>query len=150
MSTMYDKLGDLLNETLECGEVKFVHIDRKDDFEQNQTESDFSYEQQNNEEISETEYSSEWNTWKNEKTDFHRKARKTLYKTIPSECVQAYKLLGLGFTFDKNAVKQAYKEKLKYYHPDKWAGNEIYEKVATDKTREVVQAYNLLIGFIEK
>ena len=47
-------------------------------------------------------------------------------------------------------LKKAYKDKLKYYHPDRHADNETLQKIATDKTRQVVEAYNLIVKFLEE
>ena len=41
--------------------------------------------------------------------------------------------------------KKVYKEKLKYFHPDKYDKNPVLKKVATNKTRMIVEAYELLM-----
>ena len=45
-------------------------------------------------------------------------------------------------------MKKAYKERLKYFHPDKHTGNAILEKIATDKTRQVVESFELIMNYL--
>ncbi|MBQ2081594.1 MAG: DnaJ domain-containing protein, partial [Treponema sp.] len=58
-------------------------------------------------------------------------------------------LLGIETSATPDDVKKAYKEKIKYYHPDKYNDNPVLQKVATDKTRQVVESYKLLCDFLE-
>jgi curved DNA-binding protein CbpA len=63
---------------------------------------------------------------------------------------RAFRLLGITADASPDDVRRAYKEKLKYYHPDRYAGNPVLSKVANDKTREVVAAYALVSAWIEE
>ncbi|MBP5157403.1 MAG: DnaJ domain-containing protein, partial [Treponema sp.] len=74
--------------------------------------------------------------------------RRVIYRRISPELEKAFSLLGLESTTDKDVVKKAYKEKLLSYHPDRYAGKDVMEKVANDKTREVVAAYRLIMDFL--
>lgn len=166
MAGMYEKLGDLLNETLEAGRVKFVHIEReepKQDEEPvteessgagNQASDGQTGSRTRDEDFAKTFYRAEteaerryFRTSRGTESD-NSSYRRVIYRRITPELEKAFSLLGLESTTDKDAVKKAYKEKLLYYHPDRYAGKEVMEKVANDKTREVVAAYRLIMETI--
>lgn len=136
METMYDRLGDLLSETLEAGHVKFVKPPKVEPSLQ--------------EETSENALNSD-----GEKNDgvFYEQAlaekSSVIERKISPEIERAYRLLSLSIQASKEDIKKAYKEKLMYFHPDKHRGNTILEKVATDKTRQVVEAYNLIMSSLK-
>ena len=65
------------------------------------------------------------------------------------ELQHCYFVLDIGVSATVEEVKKAYKDKLHYYHPDKHLDNPVLQKVATNKTREVVEAYNKIIAFLE-
>ena len=165
MAGMYEKLGDLLNETLEAGRVKFVHIEREDSEEEGESVKDSgggkdredspgSGGQAGNERAyADSFYRAETEAEKRYFKTSHRlkepfERRRVIYKRVSPELEKAFTLLGLDSTVDKDAVKKAYKEKLLYYHPDRYAGKDVMEKVANDKTREVVAAYRLVMEFL--
>ena len=184
METMYDRLGDLLNETLEAGEIKFVKVEveqKKPEKPQNESataENNGNIGQTENQEEKQKESNtqSEPNenarARKNARPEYHRpentgtiyhaddlgdsthtqayKPRSFIYKKITPELEKAYKLLDVPFNSTMEDLKKAYKDKLKYYHPDRHADNETLQKVATDKTRQVVEAYNLIVKFLEE
>ena len=54
------------------------------------------------------------------------------------------------FSATTEDVKKAYKEKIKYYHPDRHTVNAVMQKIATDKTRQVVEAFTLIMKFLEQ
>ena len=66
-------------------------------------------------------------------------------KKITPEIERACRLLDITTSANSNDVKKAYKEKLKYFHPDKYDKNPVLKKVATNNTRMIVEAYELLI-----
>lgn len=145
--TMFDKLGDLLNETLEKGFVQYVDIqndktESHDDVKASKIEkSDFSKKTafcDRNEKFSKNE------DFSNRATIYKRKN----YKKITPEIERAYRLLDIGFSATLDDVKKAYKEKLKYYHPDRYDDNDVLKKIATDKTRQVVEAFSVVTNFI--
>lgn len=74
--------------------------------------------------------------------------KRVIYKHITPEISKAFRLLDITPSANLEDLKKAYKEKIKYYHPDKFQNNPVMEKVATDKTRQVVEAYALLVDFI--
>ena len=204
MAGMYEKLGDLLNETLEAGHVKFIHIEREE------AEQDEAFSGAGQETVSggadasgagreaggqaggaqsggkdagsqsaegrsggrksdgdfartfyQAEAEAERRYFKTSRNDGKHRAsgdsgssgdgsgyRRVIYRRISPELEKAFSLLGLESTADKDAVKKAYKEKLLSYHPDRYAGKDVMEKLANDKTREVVAAYRLIMETI--
>ncbi len=190
VATMYDRLGELLSETLEAGSVKFVKIERdfKDDEKKSKSESaEKINEAEKNRKDSEspadgTNANPEKDSSENEipqaksgskgpeyrrplqgGTVYHvgdenfdsgfsetaYRPKNFIYKKLTPELERAYRLLGIETSATPDEVKKAYKEKIKYYHPDKYNDNAVLQKVATDKTRQVVEAYKLLSEFLE-
>lgn len=182
METMYDRLGELLNETLEAGEVKFVKVeveekkpenpqnessaadnkddmDRRDNLEEKLQKSDAHSEQK---EKQRKNARPEYHRPENTGTIYHAedlegsadtreyKPRSFIYKKITPELEKAYRLLDMPFDSTMDDLKKAYKEKLKYYHPDRHTDNETLQKIATDKTRQVVESYNMIVKFLEE
>lgn len=119
MESMYDKLGDLLSETLEAGHVKF-----------------FSTRHQYNE----SELAKPDSDSSSEKKDSSVKIKKAITSSQKAAC----KILGINEEFDSDLIKKAYHEKLKYFHPDHYQNNEILRNIAEKKTKEIIDAYNLL------
>ena len=184
METMYDRLGDLLNETLEAGEIKFVKVEVEQKQPENpQNESATAENKENiNQAENHEEAAKEDNTQaepkenvkakRNDRPEYHRpentgtiyhaddlgdnshaqayKPRSFIYKKITPELEKAYKLLDVPFNSTMEDLKKAYKDKLKYYHPDRHADNETLQEIATDKTRQVVESYNLIVKFLEE
>ena len=139
MPTMYDRLGDLLNETLEAGEVKFIRIDKNGKI----SEADAKESNEKNDDRS---------TKEENKSDNNHKLKKeyVIYKKITPEIERCYRLLDVSISANLDDIKKAYKEKIKYYHPDRHADNPVLLKVSTDKTRQIVEAYKMLVEFIGK
>lgn len=195
MAGMYEKLGDLLNETLEAGHVKFIHIEREEEPQAEspkpeatsgagreagrqtagsqsgdkdaggQTGGSQSSGRKGDGDFARSFYQAETEAerryFKTSRNDGNHQAsgdsdssegrngyRRVIYRRISPELEKAFSLLGLESTADKDAVKKAYKEKLLSYHPDRYAGKDVMEKVANDKTREVVAAYRLIMDFL--
>lgn len=179
---MYDRLGELLSETLEAGSVKFVKIERdfKDDEKKSksesaekieetelpETDSENQVESENENEIPQAKSGSKGPEYRrplqggtvyhvgdeNFDSGFSETAyrpKNFIYKKLTPELERAYRLLGIETSATPDEVKKAYKEKIKYYHPDKYNDNAVLQKVATDKTRQVVEAYKLLSEFLE-
>lgn len=137
MPTMYDRLGDLLNETLEAGEVKFIRIDKNGTISEagaQEIKEDNDDHSKKEEKVSSSNHSS--------------KKEYVIYKKITPEIERCYRLLDVSISANLDDIKKAYKEKIKYYHPDRHADNPILLKVSTDKTRQIVEAYKVLVEFI--
>ena len=75
----------------------------------------------------------------------HLKNKISSLKKITPEVERACRLLDITASANQDDVKKAYKEKLKYFHPDKYDKNPVLKKVATNKTRMIVEAYELLM-----
>ena len=139
METMYDRLGDLLNATLKSGQVKFkkkVNYSKKEiSFEEKKLEENFS-----NENINKNKNKTEQ---KNQSSPL--KNKNSYLKKITPEVERACRLLDITASANQNDVKKAYKEKLKYFHPDKYDENPVLKKIATNKTCMIVEAYKLLM-----
>lgn len=140
METMYDKLGDLLNETLKYGQVKFK---KKIKY----SEKEIPHEEKKSEENFSKENASKNKTKTEQKNQTKPLNNKVSYlKKITPEIERACRLLDITTSANSNDVKKAYKEKLKYFHPDKYDKNPVLKKVATNKTRMIVEAYELLMN----
>jgi curved DNA-binding protein CbpA len=187
MQTMYDKLGELLSETLEAGEIKFVRVERpqkkqpesREDAEDTknadaaygaegaessgeksqEAKSDSSAEQNGSQQKDGAENVSQKGSgaqYRRRSSAYSGTKKKPVannsyfYKKITPELERAYRLLDINFQSSLDDAKKAYKEKLKYYHPDRYAGNEVLTKVATDKTRQIVESFNMISEFLTK
>ena len=183
MQTMYDKLGELLSETLEAGEIKFVRVERpqkkqpesREDAEDTKN-ADAAYgaegEESSGEKSQEAKSDSSAGKSGSQSSGYQQKEggaqnrrrssgssgpkkkpvanNSYFYKKITPELERAYRLLDINFQSSLDDAKKAYKEKLKYYHPDRYAGNEVLTKVATDKTRQIVESFNMISEFLTK
>lgn len=76
-----------------------------------------------------------------------RKARRN--RVVKSKLAQAYLLLGVEDTASPQALKKAYREKMKQSHPDKVG--EIPQKIeqATAKTIELKEAYETILACLQ-
>lgn len=177
--TMYDRLGDLLSKTLETGFVKTAAPSKKvkdgarkknteqklrSAAEQNQTAThrentanrreNTATRRENTAKRRENTATHRENTATHENTSTHENRQSFVYhsavKKITPELARAYRLLGITFSATTEDVKKAYKEKIKYYHPDRHTVNAVMQKIATDKTRQVVEAFTLIMKFLEQ
>lgn len=148
METMYDKLGDLLNQTLAEGKVKFVKIEKK----QTAEESDSGYADERkklDEDLKRAEQKA-----RERKKAFKDASQKkthstaTVIKTVDEKVQRAMRLLEVHEDASRDEITKAYKKKLMYFHPDRYATNPVLEKVATKKTEQIIEAYNLLMNRI--
>lgn len=151
--TMYDRLGDLLSKTLETGFVKTAASGKKvkDGARKKNTEQKLRSAAEQNQTATRRENTAN----RRENTATHRENRQSFVyhsavKKITPELARAYRLLGITFSATTEDVKKAYKEKIKYYHPDRHTVNAVMQKIATDKTRQVVEAFTLIMKFLEQ
>lgn len=151
--TMYDRLGDLLSKTLETGFVKTAAPSKKvkDGARKKNTEQKLRSAAEQNQTATHRENTAK----RRENTATHRENRQSFVyhsavKKITPELARAYRLLGITFSATTEDVKKAYKEKIKYYHPDRHTVNAVMQKIATDKTRQVVEAFTLIMKFLEQ
>lgn len=165
--TMYDRLGDLLSKTLETGFVKTAAPSKKvkDGARKKNTEQKLRSAAEQNQTATHRENTAnrrentatrrENTANRRENTATHRENRQSFVyhsavKKITPELARAYRLLGITFSATTEYVKKAYKEKIKYYHPDRHTVNAVMQKIATDKTRQVVEAFTLIMKFLEQ
>lgn len=165
--TMYDRLGDLLSKTLETGFVKTAAPSKKvkDGARKKNTEQKLRSAAEQNKTATHRENTTtrrentstrrENTAKRRENTATHRENRQSFVyhsavKKITPELARAYRLLGITFSATTEDVKKAYKEKIKYYHPDRHTVNAVMQKIATDKTRQVVEAFTLIMKFLEQ
>lgn len=156
--TMYDRLGDLLSKTLETGFVKTAAPGKKvkDGACKKNTEQKLRSAAEQNQTATRRENTANRreNTATHENTSTHENRQSFVYhsavKKITPELARAYRLLGITFSATTEDVKKAYKEKIKYYHPDRHTVNAVMQKIATDKTRQVVEAFTLIMKFLEQ
>lgn len=73
-----------------------------------------------------------------------------LPEKMSSRLLAACKVLELDGNAGAEEAKKAYHKKLKYYHPDRHGDNPVLQKVARDKTRQVLEAWETLRPFFEK
>lgn len=164
--TMYDRLGDLLSKTLETGFVKTAAPGKKvkDGARKKNTEQKLRSAAEQNQTATRRENTAnrrentathrENTAKRRENTATHENRQSFVYhsavKKITPELARAYRLLGITFSATTEDVKKAYKEKIKYYHPDRHTVNAVMQKIATDKTRQVVEAFTLIMKFLEQ
>ncbi|WP_307770964.1 J domain-containing protein [uncultured Treponema sp.] len=164
--TMYDRLGDLLSKTLETGFVKTAAPGKKvkDGARKKNTEQKLRSSAEQNQTATRRENTAtrrentanrrENTATHRENTATHENRQSFVYhsavKKITPELARAYRLLGITFSATTEDVKKAYKEKIKYYHPDRHTVNAVMQKIATDKTRQVVEAFTLIMKFLEQ
>lgn len=67
--------------------------------------------------------------------------------TLPPEVSAAYSTLGLAPIATLEEVKAAWREKLKMFHPDSNSNNAVVQKVAKQKTLEVMEAYKVILAY---
>ena len=70
-------------------------------------------------------------------------------KKITKELSQALHFFDISFSASEEELKKSYREKLKYYHPDKYKHNKILKKISTEKTRQIVDTYKLICSYME-
>ncbi len=68
---------------------------------------------------------------------------------FPKEIRDAYAALELPLGADREAVKKAYRELLRRYHPDKHQADPARAATATDLTRQLTEAQRRLLAWLE-
>lgn len=155
--TMYDRLGDLLSKTLETGFVKTAAPGKKgkDGARKKNTQQKLRSAAEQNQTTTRRENTTARENAATRRENITRENRQSFVyhsavKKITPELARAYRLLGITFSATTEDVKKAYKEKIKYYHPDRHTVNAVMQKIATDKTRQVVEAFTLIMKFLEQ
>ncbi len=145
---MYDRLGDMLSDALESGnffaEEKNQKEKTQEEKSRKEAETSQSPDREKSADQSHAREESAGQTKKTEKISGRRPK-----KLSPAE-QSALKTLGLDENASLEEAKKAYREKLKYYHPDRHGDNPVLQKVAREKTRLVLESWEILSSFFEK
>jgi len=146
--SMYDRLGDMLSDALESGNFFAEEKNQKEKTQEEKSrkegETSQSPDREKSADQSHDREKSAGQTKKTEKTSGRRPK-----KLSPAE-QSALKTLGLDENASLEEAKKAYREKLKYYHPDRHGDNPVLQKVAREKTRLVLESWEILSSFFEK
>ncbi len=159
--SMYDKLGDLLSRTLDTGEIPFVKVEASSPSEESSSKTEprnlengvssgvnadakdeGPSEKKDSPEETETEFAAYANKTK-KKNDY------TIYKYVPPEISACYALLGISHGADKKQIKEAYKQKLKALHPDRYSKDADMEEKANVLTQQLVEAYKKITVYLK-
>ena len=129
---MFDKLGDLLSEALEKGEIPKT-VQSKESSPSStksetiqQTFSDFSFIQDQN------------------KSSETIKATVSPSPKIPADVKTAMAFIQIPKEADFESAKKIYREKLMYYHPDRRNDNPVLQKVAKEKTARLLKEWEII------
>lgn len=145
---MYDRLGDMLSDALESGnffaEEKNQKAKTQEEKSRKEAETSQSPDREKSANQSPDREESAGQTKKTEKIPGRRPK-----KLSPAE-QSALKTLGLDENASLEEAKKVYREKLKYYHPDRHGDNPVLQKVAREKTRLVLESWEILSSFFEK
>ena len=146
--SMYDRLGDMLSDALESGNFFAEEKNQKEKTQEEKSRKEAETTQSPDREKSANQFhdreESAGQTKKTEKISGRRPK-----KLSPAE-QSALKTLGLDENASLEEAKKAYREKLKYYHPDRHGDNPVLQKVAREKTRLVLESWEILSSFFEK
>lgn len=161
--SMYDKLGDLLSETLDSG---IVYSEPEPEPKQ-ETESPPQREQKAQPEENIQGNAGESDSRKEQAAyakSEPRKRRKKIridpsffttkkqvknyeifkFQKIPENVVQAFTFFKIPDSSSHDESKKAYREKLMYFHPDKWNDNPVLQKIAKEKTEQIIYFWRIL------
>ena len=122
---MYDRLGDLLSEVLETGELP---SSPKEEPQEQKAEQIPSPPKQPifKEKVPKTENKKQYEIIKN---------------FIPNEVKSALAFIGISESAGFDEAKKIYREKLMYYHPDRRNDNPVLQKVAKEKTERLISEW---------
>lgn len=117
MTSPYDKLGDLLNEALDKG-----------------------YFPPKNKNV-------EKNAADKSESDIKSNIKSNISNQSVQKYIHLYKVFNLSPECTSEELKTSYHDLLKKYHPDNYSGFPETQKMAENKTREIIKAYNQLLEF---
>ena len=139
MPEMYDKLGELLSERLETGEIK-----KKNNIN---TEKD-----EGNDGIKDKTQAKNHYTNQKDTQNMHKYTENMQFS---SQIINALHALDIAYPFDKSDIKKQYRKLLKKYHPDTSnIRNTIQDTEIVDKLRQLQleklqKAYKILKDYFE-
>ena len=129
--TMYDKLGRLLSEALENGELPLLRESKSNDAKES-----FSCQES---------LSSEHEKSHSPKKKTGSEAKKSIViPQIPERVKSALSFISIPEEANYEEAKKLYREKLMYYHPDRRNDNPVLQKVAKEKTERLLKEWEIL------
>ncbi len=139
---MFDKLGDLLSEALEKGELPKSE-DKPHDESVEATFSDFNFIAKKNEDNSQQKKRTgsaqkESGEASSSKKDF------SVPRSLPENVRNAFTFINIPEAADFDEAKKIYREKLMYYHPDRRNDNPVLQKVAKEKTARLLKEWEII------
>lgn len=124
MDSMFDRLGDLLS-----GALDEKPMPQSDFFSDEKPEANRIFE--------------------DEKEAIQQENEESPYFFVPYHIKDDFVLLGItGAKTTEDEIKSAYREKIKFFHPDKQKDIPILQKIATDRTAKIVEAYNRITDWL--
>ena len=145
--SMYDRLGDMLSDALESGNFFAEEKNQKENQEEKSRKEGETSQSPDREKRADQSHDREESAGQTKKTE--KISGRRPKKLSPAE-QSALKTLGLDENASLEEAKKAYREKLKYYHPDRHGDNPVLQKVAREKTRLVLESWEILSSFFEK
>lgn len=128
--SMYDKLGDLLNAALDSG---FILGEKKRGFSPS------------NEETSEKSEKAKEEIFQNEEN----RKKQNADVPIPENVKNAFSKIQIPEESDFESAKKIYREKLKFYHPDRRNDNPVLQKVAKEKTEQLLSNWKIIENYFK-
>ena len=132
MDSMFDRLGDLLSGTLEGNPIF-----EENDFLQRESVEHLAKKETEFEKIDSDKKISQTQRIK-------EKAQNVQVNEffVPYHLKSEFSLLGITtLKTTESEIKTAFKEKIKFFHPDKQKNIPVLQKIATDRTAQIVEAY---------
>lgn len=126
--SMYDKLGDLLNAALDSG---FILGEKKRGFSPNNEEQSKILDE------------------KSEKPKEESFQKENDVAPIPENVRKAFSKIQIPPESDFESAKKIYREKLKFYHPDRRNDNPVLQKVAKEKTEQLLSSWKIIENYFK-
>ena len=155
MQTMYDRLGSLLSEALEKGELPKTNEDspRSSDFFESPAQNRSSEQADSATKPKIKVFTFRSTTNSNQQKQKISPQKKPDYQVIknfiPEQVKSALAFIQIPETASYEEAKKIYREKLMYYHPDRRADNPVLQKVAKEKTARLLKEWQLIENWYE-
>ncbi len=161
MDSMFEKLGTMLNQALESGKLpeeahsktnptsvpKYTHLLTPNEILlEKEYIKTYSFNKPSFEQIKRNKIKFQ---------DYSILKNNTILKTkkepnIPPKVKTAFSILGVSSLTDIDGCRKAYRKKLKTFHPDNNSNNIFIQKIALEKTKQIVDAWNVIETFYNK
>ncbi len=134
--SMYDKLGDLLNAALDSG---FILEEKKRGVSASSAEKP----EEENKSPKEEKYENP------KKESFQKENLQNKKAFIPENVKKALSKIQIPEESDFESAKKIYREKLKLYHPDRRNDNPVLQKVAKEKTEQLLASWKIIENYFK-